>query len=75
MQHGEIDGTRLPGMPQGLNQFQHYDCFVMLSALCAPTNRTSEFLQDMTGMTERQIRRRHRLTGIRHPSDGSRLDP
>ena len=56
MQHGEIDGTRLPGMPQGFNQFQHYDCFVMLSAL-RPDKSHVKFLQDMTGMTERQIRR------------------
>ena len=51
-----IDGTLLPGMPQGFNQFQHYDCFVMLSAL-RPDKSHAKFLQDMTGMTERQIRR------------------
>jgi hypothetical protein len=51
-----IDGTLLPGMPQGFNQFQHYDCFVMLSAL-RPDKSLAKFLQDMTGMTERQIRR------------------
>ena len=51
-----IDGTRLTGSPQCFNQFQDYHCCVMLSALQADdTHRI--FLQEMTGMTARQIRR------------------
>ncbi len=51
-----IDGTRLTGSPQCFNQFQDYNCCVMLSALQADDTHRF-FLQAMTGMTSRQIGR------------------
>ncbi len=39
-----------------MNNYQDYDCFVILSALIPPPNH-GKFLTAMTGMTERQIRR------------------
>ena len=52
----EFDGVRLSNVPHGMNNLQDHDVCCIMSAL-NPPQAHRVFLQEMCGMTEREIRR------------------
>ena len=52
----EFDGLRLKNVPHGMNSFMTHDVCCVLSALNPPQSHR-KFLQEMCGMTEREVRR------------------
>ena len=52
----EFDGLRLKNVPHGMNSFMTHDVCRVLSALNPPQSHR-KFLQEMCGMTEREVRR------------------
>lgn len=51
-----LRGWRLSNVPHGMNDYQDAECCVVLSSL-RPKPSHNRFLQEMTGMSDRQIRR------------------
>src|SRR3984957_3612715 len=52
----EFEGERLKNVPHGLNQYKKHDVCCIFSAL-NPPQAHRKFLQDLCGMTEREVRR------------------
>jgi hypothetical protein len=52
----EFDGERLKNVPHGMNRYQTHDVCCIFSAL-NPPQAHRKFLQDLCGMTEREVRR------------------
>ena len=52
----EFEGERLKNVPHGMNRYQKHDVCCIFSAL-NPPQAHRKFLQDLCGMTEREVRR------------------
>jgi hypothetical protein len=52
----EFDGERLKNVPHGMNSYQTHEVCCIFSAL-NPPQAHRKFLQDLCGMTEREVRR------------------
>jgi hypothetical protein len=52
----EFEGERLKNVPHGLNSYVRHSCCCIFSAL-NPPQAHRKFLQDLCGMTEREVRR------------------
>jgi hypothetical protein len=52
----EFDGERLKNVPHGMNNYMRHEVACILSAL-NPPQQHRKFLQDLCGMTEREVRR------------------
>ena len=52
----EFEGERLKNVPHGMNRYKKHDVCCIFSAL-NPPQAHRKFLQDLCGMTEREVRR------------------
>ena len=52
----EFDGERLKNVPHGMNSYMRHEVCCIFSAL-NPPQAHRKFLQDLCGMTEREVRR------------------